>query len=71
MSKGCSRRNLWFLKGGQADGMDSSDFDQNQLRIGTRHEMEHTKDKCVAMRIAMDHLSEDPDYYRKLRRAGL
>jgi hypothetical protein len=69
--KRCSSRNLWFLKGGKAAGRSPRDFNQNQLRIGTRHEMEHTSDRCVAMRIAMDHLAEDKDYYRKLRKAGL
>lgn len=29
-----------------------------QLKIGTRVEMEHTKSRKVAKRIAMDHLTE-------------
>lgn len=69
--KRCSSRSFWFLRGGKAEGMKPSDFNQAQLRRGTRHEMEHTSDRCVAMRIAMDHLAEDRDYYRKLERAGL
>ncbi len=67
----CSQRSLWYLKGGKAAGMRSSSFNQRQLQIGAKHEMEHTSDRCVAMRIAMDHLAEDPDYYIKLRKAGL
>lgn len=55
------------LKGGVADKKKSSDFDQRQLRIGIKHEMEHTKDKSIAQEIAMDHLTEDPDYYKKLK----
>jgi hypothetical protein len=35
---------------------------------GTRVEMEHTDDKDVAREIAMDHLSEDSEYYNKLRK---
>ena len=42
------------------------DFDPVQLARGTRVEMEHTRSKWIARRIAMDHLSEDPAYYEKL-----
>lgn len=44
---------------------------QKQLAIGVQIEQEHTTDPEVAARIALDHLREDPDYYTKLRRAGL
>lgn len=30
--------------------------------------MEHTKNKRVAKKIAMDHLREDPDYYKDWER---
>lgn len=50
----------------RSDGMKPSDFNQEQLYIGTRHEREHTDDMREAQRIAMDHLAEDPDYYKKL-----
>lgn len=55
-----------LIPGGQAEGMDPSKFDPEQLTRGTRHEMEHTNDVMVAREIAMDHLVEDSDYYRKL-----
>ena len=55
------------LKGGLADKSKSSDFDKKQLEIGTKHEMEHTKDKAIAREIAMDHLKEDANYYTKLK----
>ena len=48
--------------------MKMSDFNPVQLRIGTKHELEHTSDHCVAVRIAMDHLAEDPEYYQKLKK---
>jgi hypothetical protein len=32
---------------------------------GTKHEMEHTKSKKLAKKIAMDHLKEHPLYYDK------
>lgn len=42
-----------------------------QLRIGIDTEMEHTNDRTVAEKIAIDHLKEDPEYYTKLTSAGL
>ena len=33
--------------------------------------MEHTNDDKIATEIAMDHLTEDPEYYSKLVAAGL
>jgi hypothetical protein len=47
-------------------GMRRSDFDPEQLRIGARHELEHTDSIRSAERIAMDHLAERPDYYDRL-----
>jgi hypothetical protein len=38
----------------------------DELRMGIKVEMEHTKDKKVAEKIAMDHLYEDLEYYTKL-----
>lgn len=51
----------------RSDGMKPSDFDQEQLYIGTQVEREHTDDVREAQRIAMDHLAEDADYYKKLK----
>jgi hypothetical protein len=41
---------------------------ENQLEKGQKVEMEHTKDKELAKKIAMDHLYEIPDYYDKLQK---
>lgn len=54
------------IKGGLADKMDPSEFDQKELMKGIHTEIEHVNDILQAMEIAMDHLSEDPDYYEKL-----
>ena len=54
------------LKGGLADKRKPSDFDQRQLKRGIRVEREHTSNKRIATEVAMDHLTEDKDYYRKL-----
>lgn len=55
------------IPNGKSAGMTPDMFDPTQLAIGTRVEMEHTTDRQVAQRIAMDHLVEDPLYYQKLR----
>ena len=52
--------------GGKADNMNPANFDQKELLKGIRVEFEHTNDTATALEIAMDHLSEDPDYYKKL-----
>ena len=41
---------------------------KEEMRIGIKHEMhEHTDNKVIAMRIALDHLVENPYYYTKLQ----
>lgn len=56
-----------LIPGGLADDSDPSDFDQNQLAMGTKVEREHTNSDEKAREIAMDHLKEDPRYYTKLK----
>ena len=56
------------IPGGLADRSKPEDFDKEQLDAGTEVEMEHTKDLKLAQEIAMDHLAEDPDYYKKLKK---
>lgn len=46
-----------------SEGEKKPNIDQTQLELGTAIEMEHTKDKSVAEKIAMDHLKENPNYY--------
>ena len=42
------------------------DADRSELVLGIKTEMEHTKNKAVSKRIALDHLAELPDYYTRL-----
>lgn len=56
------------LKGGAGDNKPDSDFNSQQLEIGIKHEMEHTKNRKIAKEIAKDHLSEDPNYYKKIKK---
>lgn len=55
------------IPGGRAKGLKPDDFDATQLADGTKVEMEHTVDVDLATEIAMDHLREDKDYYKKLK----
>jgi len=56
-----------LLPGGIGDSTSISDVDRDELRQGIRHEMEHTDDPQVAVEIALDHLTEDPQYYTNLK----
>jgi len=44
----------------------SKEYLSIQLKRGIAVEYEHTDDRSTAIEIALDHLSEDPDYYIKL-----
>jgi hypothetical protein len=49
-----------------------SSFNQRDLLAGAKVEAEHVGNYMpLAKRIAADHLTEDPNYYRKAKRAGL
>jgi len=43
------------------------DVDPEQLKMGIEIEMEHTDDPKLASKIALDHLSEIPTYYSRLK----
>ena len=47
--------------------LDSSAIEK-QLKIGVPIEHEHTKDKMLATKIALQHLGEIPDYYTRLKK---
>ena len=59
------------LVGGAGDVTAPSNVNTKELSIGVQVEMEHTNDEKIATEIAMDHLTEDPQYYSKLVAAGL
>jgi hypothetical protein len=46
-------------------GFTYEDFPRRDLETGTNVEMEHTRFPSLAKRIALDHLVEDENYYRK------
>jgi len=53
-------------RGGLADGRTADEFKTAEVVRGLKVELEHTDDTDTALAIAMDHLVEDRDYYRKL-----
>lgn len=59
------------LTGGVGDATAPSEVNPAELAMGVQVEMEHTSDVNVATEIALDHLSENPNYYTKLNQAGL
>jgi len=68
------------IKGGKSDKLTiedlakkhgvSVDVIKKELEAGIKIEMEHTKDKNIAIEIAMDHIEEFVDYYTN-KEAGL
>lgn len=54
----------------QLDRM-SAEYNPRELEMGEKVEMEHTDSKTEAREIAKEHLDEHPDYYTKLKEAGL
>jgi hypothetical protein len=63
-----SRKWKDVIKGGYADKKVPQDFDPMQLKKGIKVEMEHTNNRKIAMEIAMDHLTEFPNYYVELEK---
>ncbi len=59
------------IPGGDAGKHCPCDFDPKELEAGIRDEMEHTTDRRIATEIAIDHLSKDKNYYKKLRKAHI
>jgi hypothetical protein len=65
------------IKGGIADKLTKKDiadkFDikvselEKEIKMGVKIELEHTDSKEMAEEIAMDHLTEMPDYYTRLK----
>jgi len=51
------------LAGGLGDDKSPNQFDPDQVARGVKVEMEHTDNPLLAIEIALDHLTEDPNYY--------
>lgn len=56
-----------LLKGGLADGKRPNQFNRVELKHGISVEKEHTSSSQKAKEIAMDHLTEYPNYYKALK----
>jgi len=57
-----------FVNAGRAHekGVAEKDVDAKELEMGIAVEHEHTTNKDIAKRIALDHLAEIKDYYTRL-----
>ena len=66
MSQRKGRKEL--LRGGKADGEKPNQFNPVELRHGISVEKEHTSSTQKAKEIAMDHLTEHPNYYNALKK---
>lgn len=64
-----------LIKGGKATEEIKKEapglFNPLEISIGVKVEMEHSVNPTFAREIALDHLTEDPQYYTKLYNAGL
>jgi hypothetical protein len=58
-----------FMNEGRAssEGLTKEQVDQKELEMGIEIEKEHTSDKKMAEKIALDHLAEIPNYYTLLK----
>lgn len=58
-----------FINKGRAkeEGITEDDVDPSELEMGIEVEYEHTSNKEIAKRIALDHLSEHRKYYSALK----
>lgn len=56
---------------GKGKNTDINSLDRNQLVVGVIVEIEHEHELNKAMSIAVDHLSENPNYYSILIKSGL
>jgi len=68
LKKKLNQKSPDLIPGGKADNKSPSDFPQDALQQGFKHEKEHTSSPDIAKEIAMDHLTEDVDYYEKLKK---
>lgn len=63
-----AKRVATLLFGGKSKGISEEGVDPKELEMGIKVEMEHTDDPVIAKKIALDHLSELPDYYTRLKK---
>jgi len=59
-------RTFWSAGRSREKGVTVEDVDPDELRVGEQIEMEHTTDREIARKIALDHLAEYPNYYSGL-----
>ena len=50
------------IPGGKADGKKPTDYDSDDVNIGSKVQQEHSPDIDTEEEITIDHLEEFPDY---------
>lgn len=60
-----------LIPGGKGDKANLSKFDPKQVAMGIKVEREHSNDPSKILEIVLDHLTENPAYYTKLKKSGL
>jgi hypothetical protein len=70
---GLARRFIRFMNEGEyvKSGLTLMHLDKKQIEMGMKVEREHSDDPQIVFKIVTDHLAEKPDYYSRLKRAGL
>jgi hypothetical protein len=58
-----------LMTGGASEGKTPAGVNPVELSRGIRTELEHTSDIAVCIKIALDHLTDDKEYYSKLYKA--
>ena len=58
---------FWFAGRAREQGITKDNVDEDELRRGTKVEKEHTVNRKIAARIALDHLAEYDGYYVGLK----
>lgn len=56
---------------GKGDGISPFDVDKHQLIVGLYVEREHSNNPFLALKVAIDHLTERSDYYIELVKSGI
>lgn len=56
-------RRFWLGGASNEKELRYDEVDEKQLKRGVEVEMEHTPDRLVAMKVALDHLAENDRYY--------
>jgi len=58
----------FFAQGKYMKEGEGKTFDEKEVEMGKKVELEHTNNPIISHRITLDHLTEIPDYYSRLKK---